>query len=86
MREGPDNNVWIWKQPLTENEYVISADVSRGDAKDYSTFHVIDVNSSEVVAVPSPMHAKAAVCICRFRANDDIRNNGSCVQYCRCCT
>ena len=50
MREGPDNNVWIWKQPLSENEYVISADVSRGDAKDFSTFHVIDVNSSEVVA------------------------------------
>jgi len=50
MREGPDNNVWIWKQPLTENEYVISADVSRGDAKDFSTFHVIDVNESEVVA------------------------------------
>jgi len=50
MREGPDNNVWIWKQPLTENEYVISADVSRGDAKDYSTFHIIDINSSEVVA------------------------------------
>mgnify|MGYP001443124864 CR=1 FL=1 len=50
MREGPSNNVWIWKQPLSENEYVISADVSRGDAKDYSTFHVIDVNESEVVA------------------------------------
>ena len=50
MREGPDNNVWIWKQPLSESEYVISADVSRGDAKDYSTFHVIDVNESEVVA------------------------------------
>ena len=50
MREGPDNNVWIWKQPLTEHEYVISADVSRGDAKDFSTFHVIDVNESEVVA------------------------------------
>ena len=50
MREGPDNNVWIWKQPLTENEYVLSADVSRGDAKDFSTFHIIDVNNSEVVA------------------------------------
>ena len=50
MREGPDNNVWIWKQPLSENEYVISADVARGDAKDYSTFHIIDVSNSEVVA------------------------------------
>ena len=50
MREHTDNNVWIWKQPLSENEYVISADVSRGDAKDYSTFHVIDTSMSEVVA------------------------------------
>jgi hypothetical protein len=50
MREGTDNNVWIWKQPLSEHEYIISADVSRGDAKDFSTFHVIDVSESEVVA------------------------------------
>ena len=49
-RAGADNNVWIWKYPLSEHDYVISADVSRGDAKDYSTFHVIDTTESEVVA------------------------------------
>jgi hypothetical protein len=49
-RAGVDNNVWIWKYPLSEHDYVISADVSRGDAKDYSTFHVIDTTESEVVA------------------------------------
>jgi hypothetical protein len=50
VREGNDMNVWIWKQPLSEHDYIISADVARGDSKDYSTFHVIDVNESEVVA------------------------------------
>jgi hypothetical protein len=50
MREGEDMNVWIWKQPLSAHSYVISADVARGDAKDYSTFHIIDTDESEVVA------------------------------------
>ena len=45
-REGPDMNVWIWKYPLSESDYVISADVSRGDSKDYSTFHIIDITTS----------------------------------------
>lgn len=49
-RAGYDMNVWIWKYPLTEHTYVLSADVARGDAKDYSTFHIIDVESGEVVA------------------------------------
>ena len=50
MREGDDMCVWIWKQPLSEHSYVVSADVARGDSKDYSTFHVIDIDESEVVA------------------------------------
>jgi hypothetical protein len=49
-REGDDKNVWIWKYPLSAHEYVISADVARGDSKDFSTFHVIDVNEGELVA------------------------------------
>lgn len=49
-RKGLDRNVWIWKYPLTEHKYVISADVARGDGKDFSTFHVIDTNTGEVVA------------------------------------
>jgi len=47
---GPDMGVWIWKYALTEHTYIISADVSRGDAADYSTFHVIDTHESEIVA------------------------------------
>ena len=49
-RTGPDMGIWIWKYPLSENGYIISADVSRGDSRDYSTFHVIDLNESECVA------------------------------------
>jgi hypothetical protein len=47
---GPSMSVWTWKYPLTEHKYIISADVARGDAADYSAFHVIDVGESEVVA------------------------------------
>ena len=47
---GPDMGVWVWKYGLSEHKYIISADVARGDASDYSTFHVIDTNESEVVA------------------------------------
>lgn len=44
------NSVWVWKYPLTEHNYIVTADVSRGDAKDYSTFHIIDTSEAELVA------------------------------------
>ncbi len=47
---GPGMGVWTWKYPLTEHKYIVSADVARGDAADYSAFHVIDVDESEIVA------------------------------------
>jgi hypothetical protein len=50
MRGGPDMNVWVWKIPLAEHKYILSADVARGDSADYSTFHVIDCMTGEVVA------------------------------------
>ena len=49
-RMGFDKNVWIWKYPLSSHNYIMSADVARGDSKDYSTFHIIDTGESEVVA------------------------------------
>jgi len=48
-RAGDDRNVWIWKHPLSEHDYIMSADVARGDAKDYSTFHIIDTQTGEIV-------------------------------------
>lgn len=47
---GFDRNVWVWSPPVQGHSYVISADVARGDAADYSTFHVIDVDDCEVAA------------------------------------
>jgi len=49
-RWGPDMGVWVWKYALSEHKYVISADVARGDAADYSAFHVFDTTTSEQVA------------------------------------
>ena len=48
-RWGPEMNVWVWKYSLSENKYVIAADVARGDASDYSAFQVFDVSTSEQV-------------------------------------
>jgi len=48
-RWGPQNAVWVWKYSIPGNKYIISADVARGDGADFSTFHVIDTNESEVV-------------------------------------
>jgi hypothetical protein len=47
---GPDMGVWVWSYPFTESEYIVSADVARGDASDYSAAHVIDVKRCEIVA------------------------------------
>ncbi len=47
---GPKQAVWVWKYPISGKNYVISADVSRGDSRDYSAFHVIDPEESTVVA------------------------------------
>jgi hypothetical protein len=48
-KEGIANAVWVWSDPSPGKRYVISADVARGDAADFSAFHVIDVDSAESV-------------------------------------
>lgn len=49
-KRGMDNNLWIWRQPDYTKNYVVSADVARGDGSDFSAFHVIDVENLEQVA------------------------------------
>ncbi len=49
-KRGIDSNLWIWKQPNYTKDYVVAADVARGDGQDFSAFHVIDVDSMEQVA------------------------------------
>jgi len=49
-KTGFDRNYWIWKESESGVPYLLSADVARGDGKDYSVFHVFDTLSMEIVA------------------------------------
>jgi len=49
-KRGMDGNLWIWQPPNYTRDYIVCADVGRGDGKDYSAFHVIDVENVEQVA------------------------------------
>lgn len=48
-KAGLKNDIWIWSQPIPGRQYVISSDVSRGDARDFSAFHIMDTENCEVV-------------------------------------
>jgi hypothetical protein len=43
-------DLWIWQYPNYSKNYIVCADVARGDGTDYSTFHVIDLENCEQVA------------------------------------
>lgn len=49
-KRGAEGAFWIWAYPVPGASYLIAADVARGDGKDYSAFHVIDIESMEQVA------------------------------------
>ena len=49
-RRGVDSNVWIWEQPDYSKDYLVCADVGRGDSADYSAFHIIELETMSQVA------------------------------------
>ncbi len=49
-RTGHDRNFWIWEKFEQNNQYLLTADVARGDGADNSVFHVVKLNTMEVVA------------------------------------
>ena len=49
-KEYHDNCYWRWEYPNFSKDYIVAADVARGDGEDYSAFHVIDIESMEQVA------------------------------------
>jgi hypothetical protein len=49
-KRGFDRNYWLWEYPQSSKQYIVVADVARGDASDFSTFHVIESNSVKQVA------------------------------------
>ena len=49
-KRGIDSNIWIWEPPNYTKDYIVCADVSRGDSTDYSAFHILEIESLEQVA------------------------------------
>lgn len=49
-KTGIDGNVWIWERPNYTRNYIVVADVARGDGSDFSAFHILDVESCRQVA------------------------------------
>jgi hypothetical protein len=48
-RRGIDHNLWIWEPADYTRSYMVVADVARGDSKDFSAFHIIDVETNTQV-------------------------------------
>ena len=49
-KRGTDQNLWVWESADYSRNYMVVADVSRGDGKDYSACHVIDTETNVQVA------------------------------------
>ena len=49
-RRGADQNLWVWENADYTRSYMVVADVARGDGKDFSTCHVMDVETNVQVA------------------------------------
>ena len=43
-------DMWIWKYPDYNKDYIVSVDVARGDGEDFSAFVIFEVESMEQVA------------------------------------
>ena len=44
-KSGFDRNLWIWEYPNYSKDYIVVADVARGDGTDFSATQVFDVES-----------------------------------------
>ena len=48
-RTGFDRNFWIWEEFDPTCNYLMVVDVSRGDGADFSTFHILKLETLEVI-------------------------------------
>ena len=48
-RVGFDRNLWLWERYDDAATYLLVADVARGDGADYSVFHIIKLETMEVI-------------------------------------
>lgn len=63
-KRGMDKGYWIFKYPEAGKSYMVSADVARGDASDYSAAQILDIETMEQVAeykgkLPTKEYARA---------------------------
>jgi len=49
-RTGFDRNFWIWEEYDPTCNYLMVADVARGDGEDFSTFHIIELETLSIIA------------------------------------
>lgn len=49
-KRGIGGDLWIWKYPDPQKDYIVIQDPARGDGEDYSGLQVIDVETVEQVA------------------------------------
>ncbi len=49
-KAGLDKNLWIWDYPDYTKEYIVVADVARGDGTDYSATQVFEIEDMKQVA------------------------------------
>jgi hypothetical protein len=49
-RRGVDQNLWVWEPVDYSEDYMVIADVARGDGKDFSTAHVMNIKTNTQVA------------------------------------
>lgn len=49
-RTGFDRNIWMWEEYDPSCNYLMVADVARGDGADYSTFHIVKLETLELIA------------------------------------
>ena len=49
-KRGINGSYWIWEYPDYSKNYIVVADVARGDSADWSAFHVFDVETVTQVA------------------------------------
>jgi len=48
-RTGFDRNLWLWEQYCPESSYLMVADVARGDGADFSVFHIVKLETMEII-------------------------------------
>ena len=48
-RVGFDRNLWLWEKYDQNSTYLLVADVSRGDDKDNSVFHILKLDTMEII-------------------------------------